>query len=66
MHFKMHKIIFFPENLIFLGFTRKFRKGRVTLNTWVYLFGLRRKYELVKLLGDGTFVARIHEAMKVV
>ena len=40
--FKMHKIIFFPENLKkILGFTSKFRLDRVTLNTGIYLFGLR-------------------------
>ena len=39
--FKMHKIIFFPENLKkFLGFTSKFRKGQFTLNTGIFLFGL--------------------------
>ena len=35
--FKMHKIIVFPENLKKkLGFTSKFRKGRVTLNTGIF------------------------------
>ena len=34
---KMHKILFFPENLIkILGFTSKCRWGRVTLNTGVF------------------------------
>ena len=37
--FKMHKIIFFPENLKkILGFTSKFRKGWVTLNTGVFFY----------------------------
>ena len=42
MPFKMHKIIyFFPENLKkVLGFTIKYRLGRVTLNTGIFLFGL--------------------------
>ena len=32
--FKMHKIVFFPQNLKkILGFTSKFRQGRVILNT---------------------------------
>ena len=39
--FKMHKIIFFPENLKkILGFTCKFRKSWVTLNAGIFLFGL--------------------------
>ena len=39
--FKMHKILFFPEKLKkILGFTSKFRLGRVTLNTDIFLFGL--------------------------
>ena len=37
--FKMHTIIFFPENLKkILGFISKFRYGRVTLNTCIVLF----------------------------
>ena len=38
----MHKIIFFPENLKkFLGFSSKFRKVQVTLNTGIFfLFNL--------------------------
>ena len=41
-HFKMHKIIFFPENLKkILGFTSKFRLGPVNLNTGIFLFGLK-------------------------
>ena len=39
--FKMHKIIFFPENLKkILGFTSKFRQGRVTLNAGVFYLAL--------------------------
>ena len=38
---KCIKLYFFPENLkIFLGFTSKFRQGRVTLNTGFFLFDL--------------------------
>ena len=34
---KMHKIIFFPENLKkILGFTSKFRKGPFSLNTGIF------------------------------
>ena len=48
--FKMHKIIFFSENLkIILGFTRKFRKGQVTLNTSIFLFGLGTKISFASL-----------------
>ena len=38
MHFEvLPNYIFFPDNLkIFLGFTSKFRYGRVTLNTAVF------------------------------
>ena len=37
--FKMHKIIYFSENLKkFLGFTSKFRLGQVTLNTGIFVF----------------------------
>ena len=37
--FKMHKIIFFPENMKkILGFTSKFMKDRATLDTGI-LFG---------------------------
>ena len=32
----MRKIIFFPENLIFLGFAGKFGLGRVTLNAGIF------------------------------
>ena len=40
----MHKIRFFPENLEqILGFTSKFKQGRVTLYTGFILFGLLRK-----------------------
>ena len=35
--FKMHKIIFFSENLKKnLGFTSKFRQSQVTLNTGIF------------------------------
>ena len=41
--FKIHKIIFFPENLKKnLRFTSKLREGLVTLNTGTFLFGLIR------------------------
>ena len=42
MHFEMHKIIlFFSENLKkILCFYSKFRYGRVTLNTGIFLSGL--------------------------
>ena len=42
MHYERHKlnlVLFFPENMIFLGSTSKFRYGPVTLNI-VFLFGL--------------------------
>ena len=39
----MYKIILFPENMKnILGFTSKFRQGQVTLNTGIFLFGLRK------------------------
>ena len=44
MPFKMHKKKNFPENLIKLGFTGKFRWGRVTLNTGIFLFGLSKAH----------------------
>ena len=41
--FKMHKIIFFPENLKkILGFTSKFMKGQVTLNTGIFFIWPKR------------------------
>ena len=41
MPFKMHKIMFFPENLKkILGFTSKFRQGWVTLNAGIFYFAL--------------------------
>ena len=50
----MHKIIFFPENLKkILGFTSKFRYGRVTLNTGIFSFGpIQIISALDKLLGQ--------------
>ena len=37
--FKMHNIIFFPENLkIILGFNSKFRLGRVNRNTYFFIW----------------------------
>ena len=40
--FKMHKIIYFPENLkkVYLDFISKFRFGRVTLNMGIFLGAL--------------------------
>ena len=44
---KMHKIKFFPESMKkSLGFTSK-RKGRVTLNTSTFLFGLTMNFVYV-------------------
>ena len=37
--FKMHKIIYFPENLKQISMFH-FRLGRVTLNTGIFYFGL--------------------------
>ena len=38
-NFKLHKIIFFPEEIIIiLGFTNKVRKGRVTINKSTFFF----------------------------
>ena len=51
MPFKMHEIIFFPENVKkILGVTSQFRsgrvRGRVTLNTGILLFGLSEQGRL--------------------
>ena len=49
--FKMHKIIFFSENLKkILGFTSKFRQGRVTLHSKhrFFLFGLSQDQKMQK------------------
>ena len=44
MSFKMHKIVFFSRKTEkILGFTSKFRQGRVTLKTGIFLFGLLGK-----------------------
>ena len=49
--FKMHKIIFFQENLKKnQGFTSKFSQGRVTLNTGIVLFGLNISVALKVIL----------------
>ena len=46
----MHEIIFVPENLIkILGFTSKFRYGRVTLNTGIFLLVLPHYNNRVEL-----------------
>ena len=54
---KMHKIIFFPENLKkFLGFTSKFRQGQVTLNTGIFSFGLIKGLHCTIIRWAGSFI----------
>ena len=62
MPFNMHKIVFFPENLKKnIGFNSTFKKGRVTLNAGIFLFGLTSDifYHLLMLnkcmLKDGVY-----------
>ena len=53
--FMISEIIFFPENLKkILGFTSKFSKGRVTLNTGILLFGLYFYFSPKKRVISGT------------
>ena len=56
------KFIFFPENLKkILAFTSKFRLGRVTLNTGIFLFGLIQTR--VPVLSSVSFLARTYSTV---
>ena len=73
--FKMHKIIFFPENLKkILGFTCKFRQVQVTLNTGIFLFGLinnlienmkRKVFEILEHLPQVISKSYMYEALTI-